>query len=141
MQKIEINKYLEIFQVKKVKIMNDIHNKTTEIKFPDDFICHVDEKGAAVSFSFFVAHFTVIPSTDVLTPDKEVFAVSVDDVYWIDENFKLTDNEMKKKLFEKDVITPKGNKIYSSIHARVAAVYTALCEGKIKIGKTNKVED
>lgn len=35
----------------------------------------------------------------------------------------------------------KGNIEYSSIHARVAAVYSALCEGKIEIGDINRIED
>ena len=43
-----------------------------------------------------------------------------------------------KKYLE---ICKNGNINYSSIHARVAAVYSALCEGKIKINELNRIED
>ena len=41
MQKLKIKKYLEIFDIKKVKIMNDIIGKKTIINLPEDFICCV----------------------------------------------------------------------------------------------------
>lgn len=134
MQKIEINKYLEIFQVKKVKIMNDLKGKKTIIYLPSGFICYVDEENGAVSFEKFVAEF------DFIT-EQDVFSVCVDDFLWIGKDFKLTDDEDKKILFGRVAKSKKGDIEYSSIHARVAAVYTAVCEGKIKIGETNKVED
>ena len=134
MQKIDINKYLQIFSVKKVKIMNNLKNKKTIMYLPNDFICYVDDENGAVSFEKFVAEFDFVA-------EQDVFSVCIDDFLWIGKDFKLTDDENSKILFGRVAKGKKGDIDYSSIHARVAAVYTALCEGKIKIGKTNKVED
>ena len=125
MQKLNIKKYLEIFDIKRVKIMNDIIGKKTIINLPEDFICYVGDDGA-ISFEKFEAAFSEIEG-------YLVFSVCVDDFLWIDKNYKLTDDEEKKAFFGQIARGKNGNINYSSIHARVAAVYSALCEGKIKI--------
>ena len=133
MQKLKIKKYLEIFDVKRVKIMNDIIGKKTIINLPEDFICYVGDDGA-ISFEKFEATFSEIEG-------YLVFSVCVDDFLWIDKNYKLTDDEQKKAFFGQIARGKNGNINYSSIHARVAAVYSALCEGKIKIYELNRIED
>ena len=133
MQKLNIKKYLEIFDIKRVKIMNDIIGKKTIINFPEDFICYVGDDGA-ISFEKFEAAFSEIEG-------YLVFSVCVDDFLWIDKNYKLTDDEEKKAFFGQIARGKNGNINYSSIHARVAAVYSALCEGKIKIYELNRIED
>lgn len=133
MQKLNIKKYLEIFDIKKVKIMNDIIGKKTIINLPGDFICYVGDDGA-ISFEKFEATFSEIEG-------YLVFSVCVDDFLWIDKNYKLTDDEEKKAFFGQIARGKNGNINYSSIHARVAAVYSALCEGKIKIYELNRIED
>ena len=133
MQKLNIKKYLEIFDIKRVKIMNDIIGKKTIINLPEDFICYVGDDGA-ISFEKFEATFSEIEG-------YLVFSVCVDDFLWIDKNYKLTDNEEKKAFFGQIARGKNGNINYSSIHARVAAVYSALCEGKIKINELNRIED
>ena len=133
MQKLNIKKYLEIFDIKRVKIMNDIIGKKTIINLPEDFICYVGDDGA-ISFEKFEAIFSEIEG-------YLVFSVCVDDFLWIDKNYKLTDDEEKKAFFGQIARGKNGNINYSSIHARVAAVYSALCEGKIKIYELNRIED
>ena len=133
MQKLNIKKYLEIFDIKRVKIMNDIIGKKTIINLPEDFICYVGDDGA-ISFEKFEAAFIEIEG-------YLVFSVCVDDFLWIDKNYKLTDDEEKKAFFGQIARGKNGNINYSSIHARVAAVYSALCEGKIKINELNRIED
>ena len=133
MQKLKIKKYLEIFDIKRVKIMNDIIGKKTIINLPEDFICYVGDDGA-ISFEKFEATFSEIEG-------YLVFSVCVDDFLWIDKNYKLTDDEEKKAFFGQIARGKNGNINYSSIHARVAAVYSALCEGKIKIYELNRIED
>ena len=133
MRKLKIKKYLEIFDVKRVKIMNDIIGKKTIINLPEDFICYVGDDGA-ISFEKFEATFSEIEG-------YLVFSVCVDDFLWIDKNYKLTDDEQKKAFFGQIARGKNGNINYSSIHARVAAVYSALCEGKIKIYELNRIED
>ena len=133
MQKLNIKKYLEIFDIKRVKIMNDIIGKKTIINLPEDFICYVGDDGA-ISFEKFEAAFSEIEG-------YLVFSVCVDDFLWIDKNYKLTDDEEKKAFFGQIAKGKNGNINYSSIHARVAAVYSALCEGKIKIYELNRIED
>lgn len=126
MQKIEINKYLDIFSVKKVKIMNELKGKKTIMYLPNDFICYADDENGAVSFEKFVAEFDFVA-------EQDVFTVCIDDFLWIGKDFKLTDDETQKALFGRVAKGKKGDIEYSSIHARVAAVYTAVCEGKIKL--------
>ena len=133
MQKLNIKKYLEIFDIKRVKIMNDIIGKKTIINLPEDFICYVGDDGA-ISFEKFEAAFSEIEG-------YLVFSVCVDDFLWIDKNYKLTDDEEKKAFFGQIARGKNGNINYTSIHARVAAVYSALCEGKIKIYELNRIED
>ena len=133
MQKLNIKKYLEIFDIKRVQIMKDIIGKKTIINLPEDFICYVGDDGA-ISFEKFEAAFSEIEG-------YLVFSVCVDDFLWIDKNYKLTDDEEKKAFFGQIARGKNGNINYSSIHARVAAVYSALCEGKIKIYELNRIED
>ena len=133
MQKLNIKEYLEIFDIKRVKIMNDIIGKKTIVNLPEDFICYVGDDGA-ISFEKFEAAFSEIEG-------YLVFSVCVDDFLWIDKNYKLTDDEEKKAFFGQIARGKNGNINYSSIHARVAAVYSALCEGKIKIYELNRIED
>lgn len=114
--------------------MNDLKNKKTIMYLPNDFICYVDDENGAVSFEKFVAEFDFVAQQDV-------FSVCVDDFLWIGKDFKLTDDENEKALFGRIAKGKKSNTEYSSIHSRVAAVYTALCEGKIRIGKINSIED
>ena len=128
-----INKYIDTFKVTKVKIMNHIIVKKTIINLPEDFICYVSDDGA-ISFEKFEATFSEIEG-------YLVFSVCVDDFLWIDKNYKLTDDEEKKAFFGQIARGKNGNINYSSIHARVAAVYSALCEGKIKINELNRIED
>ena len=80
MQKLNIKKYLEIFDIKRVKIMNDIIGKKTIINLPEDFICYVGDDGA-ISFEKFEATFSEIEG-------YLVFSVCVDDFLWIDKNYK-----------------------------------------------------
>ena len=133
MNKKTIEKYCDIFKVKKVKIMNHMIGKKTIINLPEDFICYVGDDGA-ISFEKFEAAFSEIEG-------YLVFSVCVDDFLWIDKNYKLTDDEEKKAFFGQIARGKNGNINYSSIHARVAAVYSALCEGKIKINELNRIED
>ena len=133
LENLNIKKYLEIFDIKRVKIMNDIIGKKTIINLPEDFICYVGDDGA-ISFEKFEAAFSEIEG-------YLVFSVCVDDFLWIDKNYKLTDDEEKKAFFGQIARGKNGNINYSSIHARVAAVYSALCEGKIKINELNRIED
>ncbi len=114
--------------------MNELKGKKTIMYLPNDFVCYVDDENGAVSFEKFVAEFDFIA-------EQDVFTVCVDDFLWIGKDFKLTDDETQKVLFGRVAKGKKTDIEYSSIHARVAAVYTAVCEGKIKIGITNKVED
>lgn len=136
MQQLDITKHCELFKVKGVKIMNDIDGKKSIFYLPADFICYSDDQNGAVSFEKFTAEFKVFG-------EKVCFSVCVDDFLWIGKNFKLTDDEEQKAFFG-DTTAKDSNgrsRKYSSIHARAAAVYSALCEGKIRMGELNKVED
>lgn len=127
MKKLEIKKYCEVFAVKKVKILNELKDKKSIFYLPSDFVCYIDDENDAVSFEKFEAIFDVVL-------EQEVFSVCIDDFLFIGEDFKLTDKKENKALFGKTAKSKKGDIEYSSIHARVAAVYTAVCEGKIKLG-------
>lgn len=114
--------------------MNELKGKKTIMYLPNDFICYADDSNGAVSFEKFVAEFDFVA-------EQDVFTVCIDDFLWIGKDFKLTDDATQKALFGRVAKGKKGDIEYSSIHARVAAVYTAVCEGKIKIGEINKIED
>ncbi len=119
--------------------MNEsINGKKSIFYFPPDCIGYLDEQDGIVSFCKFEAIFKIVQIRD---EDIEVFSVLVDDFLWVGEDYKLTDDEEKKAYFGKTAKGKKGAIEYSSIHARVAAVYTAICEGKIKIGERNLLED
>lgn len=114
--------------------MNELKGKKTIIYLPNGFISYVGDDGA-ISFEKFEAHFDVIG-------DKEVFSVCVDDLFWINKKYLLTDNHEEKAFFAQIAKSKKGDINYSSIHARVSAVYSALAEGKIKIDPDlDKTED
>lgn len=127
MEKINISKYCEVFAVKGVRVLNDLDGKKSIFYLPEGFICYVDEGNGGVSFEKFTAEFKVFE-------EKVCFSVCVDDSWYIDKNFKLVDDETARAFFGDS--TPK--KKYNSIHGRVAAVYSALCEGKIRLGSLEK---
>lgn len=134
MKKVNLDKYVELFKVKRIKVKNDIKGKKSIIYLPSDFVCYVGDDGA-VSFEKFEAHFEVFG-------EQETFSVLVDDLFWINQKYLLIDNEDEKAFFGTVAKSKKGDKVYSSIHARVAAVYSAVCEGKIKIDPNlDKIED
>ena len=75
---------------------------------------------------------------------QEVFTILVDDVLFLDEKGKLTDDESKKARFGKDKKDKNGNILesYSSIYARSMMVAAKVLEGKIKLSDLiNKIED
>lgn len=91
--------------------------KKSVFYFPEDCVVYLED-GILKSCEKFEAHFRE-------SKDKNIyFCVLVDDKYWIDKSFKLNEDKDSKAWFD------KSN--YSSIHSRVSAVYTAMCEGKIK---------
>lgn len=134
MKRLDLKDFIKTFKVGRITIMNELKDKKSIFYLPDDFICYVGDDGNAESFEKFEANFTEIQ-------DKEYFSVCVDDMLYIDKNYTLTDDETKKAYFGKTARGKKGDKEYASIHMRVAAVYSALCMGKIKIGEINVVED
>ena len=135
MQKINLSNYIKIFRVKGVKILNNLHGKSSTFFLPPDIVSYTEQKfDEVVSFEKFQVFFET-------KDDQDVFSVCVDEFLWISSDYKLTDNEDLKAFFGISVETKSGKKEYSSIHARVAAVYTALLEGKIRIGEVNKIED
>ena len=135
MQKINLSNYIKIFRVKGVKILNNLDGKSSTFFLPPDIVSYTEQKfDEVVSFEKFQVFFET-------KDDQDVFSVCVDEFLWISSDYKLTDNEDLKAFFGISVETKSGKKEYSSIHARVAAVYTALLEGKIKIGEVNKIED
>lgn len=134
MQKLDISEICKVFAVKKVKIMNDLKDKSSIFYLPDGFICYADDEHGPVSFEKFIVNFEVFE-------DKECFTVCVDDTWFIGKDFKLTDDENLKAHFGKVAKGKNGDIEYSSIHARVSKVYVALCEGKIRIGDINSEED
>lgn len=101
--------------------------------FPEGCIGYIDDD--LKSFEKFEAHFQQAKDGQIC------FCVLIDDVFWIDTTYKLTDNESKRAWFGQVAKKGNGSVDYSSIHARVAAVYTAICEGKIKVGKINLVKN
>lgn len=64
--------------------------------------------------------------------EQVVFNVEVDGCLYIDENYKLVDDVSLAANFG---VNPSGKNMYNSIFGRGMAVCTAICEGKIKLGK------
>lgn len=107
--------------------MNDLDGKKSIICLPEGFICYMDDENTAVSFEKFTAEFAVFE-------DKICFSVCVDDSWYIDKNYRLIDDVNSRAYFGES----NGKKKYDSIHGRVAAVYSALCEGKVRIFEDDK---
>lgn len=92
--------------------MNNIIGKKSIFYYPEGL----------VSFDKFEAVFSEVSN-------QIVFSVCIDGGMYINESYQLVPDPNSAALF--------GKKNYSSIHARVAAVYTSICEGKIKPHSVN----
>jgi hypothetical protein len=134
MENLKLSNWIKKFKVKRISVSNDLNSKKSIFYLPEDFICYVDDEYGAVSFQKFEAVFSEMDS-------QILFYVVIDDFLYIDMNYKLTDDDTKKAFFGQVAKGKKAPIKYSSIHERVAAVYTALCQGKLRIGDVNKVED
>ena len=75
--------------------------------------------------------------------NQVVFNVEVDGYLYIDRNYQLVDDDTKAADFGKDAKNKKGEvvKPYDSIISRAMAVCSAICEGKIKLGKMKGEND
>ena len=138
MQKEIIDKYCDIFKVKKVKVMNKIEfiNNPMIICLPEGAGYMTDDLNKEV--------FRKIRIDFEIYKDQEVFTVLVDDVLYIGADGKLIDDEDKKARFGKDRKDKNGIILqeYSSIFARAMMVAAKICEGKIKLShEINKFED
>ena len=138
MQKEIIDKYCDIFKVKKVKVMNKIEfiNNPMIICLPEGAGYMTDDLNKEV--------FRKIRIDFEIYKDQEVFTVLVDDVLYIGADGKLIDDEDKKARFGKDRKDKNGIILqeYSSIFARAMMVAAKICEGKIKLSnEINKIED
>jgi hypothetical protein len=134
-----INKYCEIFDVKKVKIMNKIEflNNPMMIYLPEG-------AGYIREDDYSKETFTKIKIDFEIYKEQEVFTILVDDFLYIGADGKLIDDEEKKARFGKDQKKKDGTLIheYSSIFARAMMVAAKICEGKIKISdEINKIQD
>ena len=138
MQKEIIDKYCDIFKVKKVKVMNKIEfiNNPMIICLPEGAGYMTDDLNKEV--------FRKIRIDFEIYKDQEVFTVLVDDILYIGADGKLIDDEDKKARFGKDRKDKNGIILqeYSSIFARAMMVAAKICEGKIKLSnEINKIED
>jgi hypothetical protein len=138
MQKEIIDKYIDTFKVKKVKIMNKIEfeNNPMIILLPEGAGYMKDDYGKET--------FRRIQIDFEIYKEQEVFTVLVDDLFYIGADGKLIDDEGKKARFGKDRKDKKGVVLqeYSSVFARAMMVAAMICEGKIKISEhINKFED
>ena len=133
-----IDKYCEVFKVKKVKIMN-------KIEFNDNpMIIHLPEGAGYMSKDLNKEVFYRVRIDFELYREQEVFTILVDDILFLDEKGKLIDDESKKARFGKDKKDKNGNILesYSSIYARSMMVAAKILEGKIKLSDLiNKIED
>lgn len=139
MQKQIIDKYIDLFNVKNVKIMNkiDFLNNPLIIHLPDGAGYIREDDFAKETFNKVRIDFEIYK-------EQEVFTVLVDDFLYIGVDGKLIDDEEKKARFGKDQKKKDGTIIqeYSSIFARAMMVAAKICEGKIKISdEINKIED
>ena len=133
-----INKYIDTFKVKKVKIMNKIEfeNNPMIILLPEG-AGYINDDYSKETFNKIIIEFEMFK-------EQEVFTVLVDDFLYIGSDGKLIDDENKKARFGKDQKKMDGTLIqeYSSIFARAMMVAAKICEGKIKISdEINKIED
>lgn len=133
-----IDKYIEQFKVKKVKVMNKIDFENNPM------IIHLPEGAGYMTEDLNKEVFRKIRIDFETYKDQEVFTILVDDLLYIGTDGKLIDDEEKKARFGKDR-KDKNGKItqeYSSIFARAMMVAAKICEGKIKLSdEINKIED
>lgn len=133
-----IDKYIDIFKVIKVKIMNKIEFENNPM------IILLPEGAGYMKDDYSKETFRRIQIDFVIYKEQEVFTVLVDDLLYIGADGKLIDDESKKARFGKDKKDKKGVILqeYSSIFARAMMVAAKICEGKVKISEhINKVED
>ena len=138
MQKQIIDKYIDTFKVKKVKIMNKIEFENNPM------IIHLPEGAGYMTDDLNKEVLSKIRIDFEIYKENEVFTVLVDDLFYIGADGKLIDDEDKKARFGKDQKKKDGTLIqeYSSIFARAMMVAAMICEGKIKISEhINKIED
>lgn len=138
MQKETIDKYCDIFKVKKVKVMNKIEFENNPM------IIHLPEGSGYIRDDLGKETFEKIRIDFETYKEQEVFTVLVDDVLYIGADGKLIDDEDKKARFGKDQKKKDGTLIqsYSSIYARAMMVAAKIIEGKIKLSdEINKIED
>ena len=138
MKKQIIDKYIDIFKVIKVKIMNKIEFENNPM------IIHLPEGAGYVREDYGKEVFRKVQIDFEIYKEQEVFTVLVDDFLYIGSDGKLIDDENKKARFGKDQKKKDGTLIqeYSSIFARAMMVAAMICEGKIKISEhINKIED
>ena len=138
MQKQIIDKYIDTFKVKKVKIMNKIEFENNPL------IIHLPEGAGYMNDDYGKETFRRIQIDFEIYKEQEVFTVLVDDLLYIGADGKLIDDESKKARFGKDKKDKKGVILqeYSSVFARAMMVAAMICEGKIKISdEINKIED
>lgn len=134
-----IGKYVEVFKVKKVKVMNKIEfeNNPLIIYLPEG-AGYVDEE------SLNKETFSKIKIEFEIYKEQEVFSICIDDFLYIGTNGKMIDDEEKKARFGKTQKKKDGTVMqdYSSIYARAMMVAAKIMEGKIKLSdEINKIED
>ena len=133
-----IDKYIDLFKVKKVKIMNKIEFENNPL------IIHLPQGAGYMNDDYSKETFNKIRIDFEIYKEQEVFTVLVDDLLYIGADGKLIDDESKKARFGKDKKDKKGVILqeYSSVFARAMMVAAMICEGKIKISdEINKIED
>ena len=133
-----IDKYIDIFKVIKVKIMNKIEFENNPM------IILLPEGAGYMKDDYSKETFRRIQIDFEIYKEQEVFTVLVDDLFYIGADGKLIDDEGKKARFGKDRKDKKGVVLqeYSSVFARAMMVAAMICEGKIKISdEINKIED
>lgn len=133
-----IDKYIDTFKVKKVKIMNKIEFENNPM------IILLPEGAGYMKDDYSKETFRRIQIDFEIYKEQEVFTVLVDDLFYIGADGKLIDDEDKKARFGKDRKNKKGVVLqeYSSVFARAMMVAAMICEGKIKISdEINKIED
>ena len=133
-----IDKYTEIFKVKKVKIMNKIEFENNPM------IIHLPEGAGYMTEDLNKELFYKVRIDFEIYKNQEVFSILVDDMLYIGADGKLIDDETKKARFGKTQKKKDGTLVqdYSSIYARAMMVAAKIIEGKIKLSdEINKVED
>lgn len=132
-----IDKYTEIFKVKKVKVMNKIEFENNPM------IIHLPEGAGYMTEDLNKEIFYKVRIDFEIYKEQEVFSILVDDIFYIGADGKLIDDETKKARFGKIQKKKDGTVIqeYSSIYARAMMVAAKIIEGKIKLSdEINKVE-